>query len=151
VSIATSSAIGPALLTVEKRQRWFELFLVVSISLGLFLLNSVYLLKNSPAAPLSMTTLRSLHGIVHETLSLSLVGYVLSRRKLGLKSLGLGWSRRDVVPSFVVTVLAGLSYFAVALLLQLLHYELFGAITRGPSETILRKPFHCSITPLRTS
>ena len=79
-----------------------------------------------------MSALRSLYGIVHEGLSLFLLAYVLSRRKLGFRDLGLQWSRRDVIPSFVVTVLAGLSYVAGALLVQALHYELYGVIAQGP-------------------
>jgi membrane protease YdiL (CAAX protease family) len=79
-----------------------------------------------------MSTLRSLYGIAHESLSLLLLVYVLSRRKLGLGDLGLTWARRDVVPSFVVTVLAGLSYVAGAIIIQLLHYELYGTMAQGP-------------------
>lgn len=58
--------------------------------------------------------------------------YVLSRRKLGLRDLGLRWSRRDIVPSIVVTVLAAFAYFGGALILQALHYGLFGTIAQGP-------------------
>jgi membrane protease YdiL (CAAX protease family) len=132
LSTGTSPAIQPEISKEEKRRRWFEVFLVLAISLGTILLNSFYLLKNAPAVALRMSTLRSLYGIAHESLSLLLLVYVLSRRKLGLRDLGLKWSKRDVVSSFVVTVLAGMSYFAGATFLQVLHFELYGTIVRGP-------------------
>src|SRR4029077_17429345 len=77
----------------------------------------------------------SLYGFTQESLSLLLLGYVLSRRNLGLRDLGLRWSVRDVIPSLVVTVLGALSYAAGAHLLQTVHYELFGSMARGPSAS----------------
>jgi len=128
----TAAAIQPEISKEERRQRWFEVFLVLAISLGMALLNSFYLLNSPPTSPLRMSALRSLYGIAHEVLSLFLLAYVLSRRNLGFRDLGLQWSRRDVVPSFVVTVLAGLSYVVGAQLVQALHYELYGVIAHGP-------------------
>jgi membrane protease YdiL (CAAX protease family) len=132
LSGVTPPAIQSEVSSAERRSRWFEVFLVLAISLGLPLLNSLYLLKNAPAVALRMTTLRSLYGIAHEGLSLMLLAYVLSRRKLRLRDLGLRWSKRDVIPSFVVTILSAVAYIAGALLLQLAHYGLFGTISRGP-------------------
>jgi membrane protease YdiL (CAAX protease family) len=116
----------------EKRRRWFELFLVLSLSLGIVLLNSFYLLKNAPAVALKMSALRSMYGFTHEGLSLLLLAYVLSRRRLRLQDLGLRWSKRDAIPSIVVTVLGGLSYVTGAILLQAVHSGLYGSISRGP-------------------
>jgi membrane protease YdiL (CAAX protease family) len=144
----TPAGIQPEISTEEKRRRWFELFLVLALSLGTALLNSFYLLKNAPVVALRMSAVRSLYGFAHESLSLLLLAYVLSRRNLGLRDLGLRWSIRDVVPSIVVTVLAVLSYFAGAVILQALHYEMYGVISRGPkasqffsSPTIWALPF----------
>lgn len=128
----TPPAVGFEVSRDERRSRWFEVFLVLAISLGLPLLNSFYLLKNAPAVALRMTTLRSLYGIAHEGLSLLLLVYVLSRRELRLRDLGLQWSKRDIIPSFVVTILSGFAYIAGAVLLQLLHYGLFGTVSHGP-------------------
>jgi len=138
----------PEISKEEKRQRWFELFLVLALSLGIVLLNSFYLLKNAPGVALKMSALRSLYGFTHEGLSLLLLAYVLSRRRLRLQDLGLRWSRRDVIPSIVVTVLGGLSYVAGAIFLQAVHYGLYGSISRGSnarqffsSPTIWALPF----------
>jgi membrane protease YdiL (CAAX protease family) len=131
----SSTAIQPEISKEEKRRRWFEVFLVLAMSLGIILLNSFYLLKNVPTAAFKMSSLRSLYGFTHESLSLLLLAYVLSRRKLRLRDLGLQWSTRDVVPSIVVTVLSGLSYIGGALLIQALHYEVYGMISRGPKAS----------------
>ena len=138
----------PEISKEEKRQRWFELFLVLALSFGIVLLNSFYLLKNAPGVALKMSALRSLYGFTHEGLSLLLLAYVLSRRRLRLQDLGLRWSRRDVIPSIVVTVLGGLSYVAGAIFLQAVHYGLYGSISRGSnarqffsSPTIWALPF----------
>ncbi len=129
------SAIQSEIPKDEARRRWFEVFLVLAISLGSAFLNSFYLLNNEPTAALKMSTLRSLYGFVHESLSLSLLAYVLSRRRLKLRDLGIQWSKRNVVPSIVVTILAGLSYFAGAILLQAMHYGFYGTISHGPKAS----------------
>ncbi len=128
----TLAVIQPEISKEEKRRRWFEIFLVLGISLGIALLNSFYLLRNAPAVALRMSAFRSLYGFVQESLSLLLLVYVLSRRKLGLRDLGLRWSIRDVVPSIVVTVLGGLTYVAGVILIQAVRYELYRSIVRGP-------------------
>lgn len=126
------SPVQGEITSEERRLRWFELFLVVALSLGLPLLNSFYLLKNAPTVAVRMTNLRSLYAIAHEGLCLLLLVYVLSRRKLGLQSLGLRWSKKDIIPGAVLTMSSGLAYIAGAVLLQLLHRQLFGAFSRGP-------------------
>jgi membrane protease YdiL (CAAX protease family) len=120
-------------LKEDRRQRWFELFLVLSLSVGMSLLTSIYFLHNPPSVAMQLTTLRSFYAIAHESLSLLLLVYVLSRRKLGLKDLGLQWSRRDIVPSVAVTVVSVLVYGAGALILQLLHYGFYRSIWQGTS------------------
>lgn len=130
---APSATIQPEISNEEKRRRWFEISLVLGNSLGISLLYSLYLLRNAPTVALKMSAFRSLYGIAHESLSLLLLAYVLSRRKLGLRDLGLQWSIRNIVPSIVVTALAFASYVAGSILLRALHFELYGTIARGPS------------------
>lgn len=132
LSPLTSQAPRLAVSNDERRLRWFELFLVLALSTGMALLNSLYFLNNAPAVPQRLTTFRSMYGLVQESLSLLLLWYVLSRRKLRLRDLGLQWSRGDFLPSCIVTILSGLAYFGGALCLQLLHHKLFGAYVRGP-------------------
>jgi membrane protease YdiL (CAAX protease family) len=132
----------------ERRRRWFELFLVLSLSVGLSLLNSIYFLQNAPTVAMRLTSLRNFYGIVQESLSLLLLTYVLSRRKISLRDLGLQWSRRDIAPSLAVTILSYLAYVAGAWTLQFLHYELYRSIWRGTSAkqffsgpTLMAVPF----------
>ena len=128
---ATPSTTQREISTEEKRRRWLEVLLVLVMSLGSFFVSSVYLLENVPRTALEMTTVRSLYGFVHETVSLLLLWYVLSRRGLGFRDLGLRWSLRDIGVSVVVTVLAAMSYIMGALLLQGIHYGFYRRLTTG--------------------
>jgi membrane protease YdiL (CAAX protease family) len=134
-SLVTPTAIPPEISQEEKRRRWFEVFLVLTTSLGISLLNSIYLLNNVPLAALKLSTFRSLYGIAHESLSLLVLAYVLSRRNVRLRDLGLQWSVRDIVPSIVVTVLAEGAYITGGIFLQTLHHVMYGAIARGPKPS----------------
>jgi membrane protease YdiL (CAAX protease family) len=134
--VSAASNIRQEISREERRRRWFELFLVLAISLGIVLLNGFYLLANAPKIALSMSALRSVYGIAHEALSLLLLAYVLSRRNLGLRDLGLRWSTRDILPGIGIAILGALSYIAGAVLLQGLHYELYGTIARMPRASL---------------
>jgi membrane protease YdiL (CAAX protease family) len=131
-SAAAESATQPKLPAEEKRQRWLEVLLVLVISLGGSFASSVYMLVNPPRTALEMTTLRSFYGMFHESVSLLLLWYVLSRRRLGFRDLGLRWSLRGFGIGVVVTVLAVLSYVIGALLLQGIHYGLYGRLATMP-------------------
>ena len=130
---ANPSAIEGKAAREEKRKRWFELFLVLLVSIGISLLYSIYLLVDTPIAAVRLSTLRSLYGIIHEATSLLLLTYVLSRRNMRLKDLGLRWSRKEILPGVAITILAHLSYIAGRLSLESLHYALFRTIVSGPN------------------
>ena len=125
---ATDASIpSVAVLPVdERRRRWFEMFLVLALSVGTSFLSSIYLLYIAPATPIAMNRLRALYGITHEVLGLLLLAYVLSRRNLSFRDLGLQWSRKDIVPGLAVTVLSFVVFMLAATLIRLLYYELFG-------------------------
>src|SRR5579872_5952327 len=90
---ALSAEAQPLFVAAEKRQRWFELGLVLLVAFGGSLFNAVYLLSNGPPAATSITrTARWLYGFEQETVALLLLGYVLSRRGWSFKNLGLSWS-----------------------------------------------------------
>src|SRR6267154_1579222 len=59
----------------EKRQRWFELFLVLLMAIGGSLLQSLYLLHFGPSAAPRISSARWLIGLVHEATGLLLLGY----------------------------------------------------------------------------
>jgi len=97
-TISKSATVSPAETIIEthesKCKRWFELLLILLFAFSNPLLGSIFVLlsKNNTAA--ASADIHSVTGLVHETLCLALVGYVLSRRKLGFQYLGLRWSVR---------------------------------------------------------
>jgi membrane protease YdiL (CAAX protease family) len=117
----------------ERRRRWFEVCLVLSIACGGYIVNSFYLMVNGPGAIPHVSSLRWTVGVVQEVTSLLLLGYVLSRRGLSFRNLGLRWSVRDVGIGVLV---AGLSYAAYAIgsmVVFLMHYWTFGSLGTGPA------------------
>jgi hypothetical protein len=93
----------------ERRKRWFEVGLVLFISCGGALLNSLYLLINGPEALPHISSARWTVGFIQEVSALLLLGYVLSRRGLNVTNLGLRWSLGDIGVGLLV---AGASFAA---------------------------------------
>lgn len=96
----------------EKRYRWFELCVILLITVGSSLLNSIYLLKNGRGAVPVAQDFRWIIAIFHELTGLLLLGYILSRRKLRFRDLGLGRSLRDLRSGVIVTSGSYLAYTA---------------------------------------
>jgi len=117
----------------EKRQRWFELFLVLLMAIGGSLLQSLYLLHFGPSAAPRISSARWLIGLVHEATGLLLLGYVLSRRNLGFKSLGLRWSSRDVGVGLLVTGVSYVAYICGSMVVQFVHNIMYGSLVTGPT------------------
>jgi uncharacterized membrane protein YhaH (DUF805 family)/membrane protease YdiL (CAAX protease family) len=116
----------------EKRQRWFEVCLVLLAAFGSSILYSLYLLKDGPSAMPHISSATWSIGIVQEATALLLLGYVLSRRGLGFSSLGFRWSLRSLGVGVLVT---GLSYAAYALgftLIHVFHYSIYRSLATGP-------------------
>jgi membrane protease YdiL (CAAX protease family) len=84
----------------SNRVRWLELLLVLSISFGDSIIRSLYLLRHGPSDNLGLTTGRASYGLVRLLVCLLLLAYVLSRRGLSFRSLGLRWSLRDCAIGF---------------------------------------------------
>lgn len=105
-----TETLSPALPIVEpqsaphtvssNRVRWLELSLVLSISFGDSIVRSLYLLRHGPSDNLGLTTGRASYGLVRLLICLLLLAYVLSRRGLRIRDLGLRWSIRDCVIGF---------------------------------------------------
>ena len=120
-------------LARAKRQRWFELLLVLLVSFGGFFLNSLYLLRNGPSAAPNMSNFRWTIGILHESTALILLGYVLSRRRLRFKDLGLHWSLRCVGASVKLIFVSYLMYGFGAAAVRGLQYAIQGSAAMGPT------------------
>jgi membrane protease YdiL (CAAX protease family) len=115
----------------EVRLRWFEVSLVLLIAFGNSFINSLYLLRNGPSAMPPISGPRWSVGIIQEIAGLILLGYVLSRRKLRFKDLGLRWSLRDVGVGLLV---AGLSYATYAMSYLLIHFLQHSMFASTPSR-----------------
>jgi membrane protease YdiL (CAAX protease family) len=120
-------------LASAKRQRWFELLLVLLVSFGGFFLNSLYLLRYGPSAAPNMSSFRWTIGILHEITALILLGYVLSRRRLKFKDLGLNWSLRCVGAGFKLIFVSYLVYGFGAAAVRGLQYAILGSVATGPT------------------
>jgi membrane protease YdiL (CAAX protease family) len=120
-------------LASAKRQRWFEIVLVLLVSFGGFFLNSLYLLRNGPSAAPNMSNFRWTIGILHEITALILLGYVLSRRRLRFKDLGFQWSLRSVGASLKVTFVSYLIYCFGAAAVRGIQYTIQGSAVAGPT------------------
>jgi len=125
-----SSEIAPSPPTGSKRLRWFELSLVLSIAFGESLATSLFLHANGkPVANLGSYS--SVMGLLHETAALLLLGYILYRRRLRLRDIGLRWSFRDLWSGLVVTVVSFVAYAVGHFLVHLVHHAIFGSATNG--------------------
>ncbi len=110
----------------DRRRRWFELCLVLLITVGSSFLSSLYLLNAGRVENPARSSLRWINGLFHEVLCMLLLGYVLSRRGKRLRDLGLRWSFRDLFAGVGIWLAAVLSSFGGALLLHGVHRAIFG-------------------------
>lgn len=117
----------------ERRQRWFELILVLLIACAGSIVNALYLLHSGSTAALGTSSLRWTYGIIHEISVLLLLAYVLSRRGLRFNSLGLRWSIRDVGVGLLVVGVAIAAYILGSALIQWLHYAAYGSFAKETS------------------
>lgn len=99
--------------------RWFELGLVLLLAFGSSLAFSIHTLVHGPADFSPYTNERWVNSAFHELICLALLGYVLHRRGLRFRDLGLTWSRRDI---FI-----GMGLYAAASLVHSVAYWLIQA------------------------
>lgn len=100
----------PAFAPGEKRLRWFELSLVLLVAFSGYVLTSLSILNGKQYATAYQGS-PYFAGMVQEAVSLLLLAYVLSRRKLRFRDLGMRWSSRALVSGLLVTLLAYVSYY----------------------------------------
>jgi membrane protease YdiL (CAAX protease family) len=116
----------------QRRLRWFEVCLVLLVSCGAPLLNSLYLLRNRPGAMPHVSNARWIIGIVQELTGLLLLGYVLSRRKLRFKDLGLRWSLRDVGTGLLLILASYATYALGWQPAQHIRFAIYASAADGP-------------------
>jgi hypothetical protein len=141
-STAIESKAAPILASVglpsdAKRIRWFEVSLVLLAAFAGAFLTSVYVLNNGPSPGPHTSNARWSINIIHEITSLCLLRYVLSRRNLRFRDLGLRWSASDVG---LGVFLASASYAMYAMGHALTHF-LHNAIFASPARTFTARDF----------
>ena len=117
----------------EKQQRWFEVFLVLLAACGSSFLNALFILRNGLNSVPQNSNQRWLIGILQEVVSLLLLGYVLSRRSLRFKDLGLGWRLKDVGVGLLVAGISYISYILGSMLVHSAHYAIYGSVAKSLS------------------
>jgi membrane protease YdiL (CAAX protease family) len=115
----------------EKRQRWFEVGLVLLSACGISFLNAVFILKNGPNSVPQNTNQRWSIGILQEVISLVLLGYVLSRRNLRFRDLGLRWRLKDGGAGVLVAGISYITYVLGSMLVQSVHHAIFGNFAKS--------------------
>lgn len=103
----------PAFAPGEKRLRWFELSLVLLVAFSGYILAGFYSLKGIQFTSNFVQVSPYAYGILQDAVSLLLLGYVLARRKLRFRDIGLRWSWRDIPRGMAVTLAAYAAYYAV--------------------------------------
>lgn len=116
----------------ERRTRCFELSLVTLVALGQYILISIFMLNGAQYSRPPDSTYR-LSSIFQQTTSLLLLGYVLSRRKLRFRDIGLRWSIGDIGRGAGVWVLSWLAYYAGYYLIQAIAYTASPTSTSKPA------------------
>ncbi len=137
-TIVSGCANGPQneLSDKERRQRWFEIFLVVLVAFGGYLVSALYLLLHGPTAESQVSSFRAAGNIVQEVAALLLLGYVLSRRGLKFSSLGLRWSLSDVRMGLLLTSVSYATFGVGYTLVQAVHHLVYGSWSDGPLREI---------------
>jgi len=122
-----SQTLPAAVPQSSTSRRWFELFLVVFVSCGTPFLNSLYAFLKGAGPILQYPHFRWTLGIVHESASLLLLAYVLSRRDLRLANLGFRWSPRDFFLGFPIALAAYFTYAIGFKLVLFIHHIFFSS------------------------
>jgi membrane protease YdiL (CAAX protease family) len=135
----SDSATDPQneLSEMERRRRWFEVCLVLLVAFGGHILSALYLLLHGPGAAPQASSFKSAGHILQEVTALLLLGYVLSRRGLRFRSLGLRWSLSDVGMGLCVTAASYAAYGVGYMLVLTVHHLVYGSWADGPTPTDL--------------
>lgn len=118
---AAGAAEAPNGAAVEhKGQRWFELCLVLAVSLGSSLYNALHILRYGMTSDMQRSAGKWVMGTAHEVAMLALLAYVLARTDRSLRDLGLRWSFRDVGVGAILCIVAYAAYFTGGILIGMI-------------------------------
>jgi membrane protease YdiL (CAAX protease family) len=119
--------------TGGKALRWLELSLVLLVGFGSSLFSTVQTLLGSTGTLFRFDSIGWSYQIYQECIGLLFLGYVLWRRKLRFRDIGLRWSVRDIVLGPLVAAAAYASYVVGYLLIYYVYRALFSAAPAGAS------------------
>jgi membrane protease YdiL (CAAX protease family) len=131
VAEALPVEVLPEAETYSKLGRWLYLFLVLIVSFGLFIWGSLAGLRTRNSAVADSSSARWIFAIVQELVGLLLLWFVLSRRRLRFRDIGLRWSVRDFVVGLVLVVTAYLTYSVFHFSIHWIHQVWFSSVTGG--------------------
>jgi membrane protease YdiL (CAAX protease family) len=122
----------PILSSRERRTRWLELALVLLVAFAVSILGSVNVLIAGKIPESRLQTSRWGYQLVQKVVCLLVLGYVLSRRRLRFRDLGLRWSWRDIGAGLLVTIASYISYCVGYTLVHAIHSSIYHSATPNP-------------------
>lgn len=118
----------------SKAIRWFELSLVLLVCFGSSLITSIHFVIAGDATSYPQQGVDWGYMILQEVIGLLLLAYVLWRRRMTFRDLGLTWSPGQPLIGAFVAVAAYLSYAVGYTLIHLARQAVFHAVAQaGPS------------------
>ena len=124
--VADAQATG-IIVQTEKRRRWLEVALVLIIAFGNSLLYSLFSLRNGAPHDPSVSSVKYAALIVQQASTLPLLGYVLSRRGLSFRSIGLRWAPLDVGVGTILAITSYVVYGFGYAFIGTFHHAMLGA------------------------
>ncbi len=107
-----------------QHQRWLELCLVLLVAFGGSGLESFYILINAWNPGQFFSSARLSIGLLKELTALLLLAYVLSRRGLCIRNLGLRWSWKDAGAGLVIIFISYGAYILGSSVVRLMFYRM---------------------------
>lgn len=101
------------------------------VAFGGSILGSLYILKNGWNPSLLRSNASLSIAILNELTALLLLTYVLSRRTLRFRDLGLRWSLRDVGVGLLIAGISVGVYVLGSSIVRLVYYRMFGVLAHG--------------------
>jgi membrane protease YdiL (CAAX protease family) len=99
------------------RERWLDLGLIVLIAFVPLVFKAGYALVHPIPGTPETTNARFLAGLIHQVGALALLAYILRRRNLSLKDIGLDFHRNDIAKGLSLCSGAFVTYYLVAILI----------------------------------
>ncbi|MGA3129221.1 MAG: CPBP family intramembrane glutamic endopeptidase [Terracidiphilus sp.] len=130
---STEEAAPPDLARNGKALRWFELSLVLVVCFSSSLLASFRFLTNGADAAQPRQSADWGYLLFQEIIGLLLLGYVLWRRRMTFRDLGLSWSPGDPLAGILVAVAAYFSYVVGYTLIHLANQTFFHTAAQAGS------------------